>query len=121
MCSPAASTPHIGKHIHTQRQTWTHKSKGPGRKRNLGRDCSFQLPLLDEESSSLTSVFPHSQDGGILLGKKEREGSFRAMAFSVTAGRRAFHSCAHLDQTGPKFEEQRFPREDRVTVCTRFV
>lgn len=72
------------------------------------------------ESSSLTSVFPHSQDGGVLLKKKERERSFRPRAFSVTA-RRAFHSCTHLDQTGLKYEEQRFPREDGVMVCTRSV
>lgn len=124
MCSPAASTPHIGKHIHT----YTHRGRpgpinqrGQGEKGIWAETAVFSCPFWMKKSSSLTSVFPHSQDGGILLGKKEREGSFRAVAFPITAGRRAFHSCAHLDQTGPKFEEQRFPREDRVTVCTRFV
>lgn len=73
------------------------------------------------ESSSLTSVFPHSQDGRVLLKKKEREWSFRPRAFSITARKRAFHSYTHLDQIGLKFEEQRFPREDGVMVCTRSV
>lgn len=51
------------------------------------------------------------------MGRKEEKGSFRATVPSVTA----FHSCPHLDQAEPKFEDQRFPREDTVTVCTRSV
>lgn len=101
---------------HTHRQTWTHKSRELGRKGIWAEPEVFTCPLPHEEQS-LTSVFLHGQDGGILLGRREGKGSFRATVLSITA----FHSRPHLDQAGPKFKEQRFPREDRVTVCTRSV
>lgn len=70
------------------------------------------------ESSFLTSVFPHSQDCGILWGEGER-GEHQGHGLFHHSWKKGFSSCAHLDQKGLKLEEQRSPREDRGMVCTK--
>lgn len=102
MCSPAASTPHIGKHIHTQRQTWTHKSKGPGRKRNLGRDCSFQLPLLDEEKQLPYLGFPSQPRRWDPIGEKGEGGELQGRGLFHHSWKKGF---SQLCSSGPDWTE----------------
>lgn len=117
MRSPDVPKPLISKH--RQRPGSPPQTGGLGGKESRQSWQYLPAPTAERQCGSLTSVLPHSQDAGVLLGEKEKEGNFRATALSTPAGRGALHSCALLDQIGLKREEQRFPRKGKVIVCTR--
>lgn len=97
-------------HTHTLKQARAHMAK---KKEECGLSWRLAVSSLcgtKRELSILTSVFPHSQHTGILLGKGRRRVRQSPGPFLLPVGR-AFHSCAHLGQAGLKCEEQRFPRE----------